>query len=77
MLARNTYDRSAGLAGYTRDNAPKAAAAIPEQYDLDDDDDIEEDGDTEEQTPQVWQASVMCRRSQCFSRHQHGTVRIV
>ena len=53
MLARNTYDRSAGLAGYTRDNAPSAAAAIPEQYDLEDDDDIEEDEETEAQTPQV------------------------
>ena len=60
MLARNTYDRSAGLGGYTRDNAPKAVAAVPEQYALDDDDDIEEDDDPEAPTPQVSHASVGC-----------------
>lgn len=55
MLARNTYDRSAALSGYNRDAPTKAVAAIPEEYDLDDDDDIEEDDDLEYEarTPQV------------------------
>ncbi len=46
MLAKNTLDRSAGLAGYLPDNRgglSKPAAAIPEAYDFEDDDDIEED----------------------------------
>ncbi|CAL5224212.1 g6858 [Coccomyxa viridis] len=58
MLAKNTYDRTAGLGGYTRDNAPKAAAAIPEQYDLVDDEDIEEDDDPEAPTPQSSRGAV-------------------
>ena len=53
MLARNTYDRTGGLSGYSRNAPTKAAAAAPEHYDLDDDDDIEEDGEIEDQTPQV------------------------
>lgn len=58
MLARNTLDRSAGLAGYLPDNragVSKPVAAIPEEYDFEDDDDIEEDEehDFDARTPQV------------------------
>lgn len=47
MLARNTYDRSAGLSGLSRAPPPKPAAETPEEYDFDDDDDIEEDEEQE------------------------------
>ena len=58
MLARNTLDRSFGLAGYLPDNragTSKPVAAIPEEYDFEDDDDIEEDEkqDFDARTPQV------------------------
>ena len=75
MLARNTYDRSAGLSGYGQGAPLKQATRIPEEYeDLDIEEDEEEE--IEEPTPQVLRGTYthQCTVKRLMSASMHWYV---